>query len=179
MDVYELWAKALKHTEVIRPRVQYLSTFEDTTVPYILLSRSSINFGDTVARTGEVIVQRPSLILPPNNPQFSGFDFDEHLRSQESGLVNFLLIRGIQVPSLSYNNKTSALDIYEGDLNKAVSHYADQLQRRENVHAGLITGPEECWQFSVLIYVCSQVARNSARDIQKLLEEYKKNNKKD
>ena len=176
MDIYEAWAKALKNTEILRPRIHHLLTFEDTVVPYILLSESSINAGDTVARTGEVVVERPSLILPPNHPQFDGFEFD-HAPSTKDGLLNFLMIRGIQMPSLNYNNRTSSLNIYEGDLSKAVSYYLDSMQRRENVHTGLIAGPEDCWQFSVLIYVCTQVARNSARDITRLLEEYRKKNK--
>jgi hypothetical protein len=173
MDMYEAWAKALKNTEILRARIQHLLTFDDTVVPYILLSESSINAGDTIARTGEVVVEKPSLILPPNHPQFEGFEFDPG-RAPKGGLLNFLLIRGIQMPSLNYNNRTSSLDVYEGDLSKAVSYYLDHLQRKENVHTGLITGPEDCWQFSVLIYVCTQVARNSARDIASLLEEYRK-----
>jgi hypothetical protein len=176
MDIYEAWAKALKNTEILRARIQHLLTFDDTVVPYILLSESSINAGDTVARTGEVVVEKPSLILPPNHPQFEGFEFDPG-RAPKDGLLNFLLIRGIQMPSLNYNNRTSSLDVYEGDLSKAASYYLDRLQRKENVHTGLITGPEDCWQFSVLIYVCTQVARNSARDIVKLLEEYRKGKK--
>ena len=173
MDIYEAWARALKHTEILRPRVQHLLTFDDTVVPYILLSESSINDGDTIARTGEVIVEKPSLILPPNHPHFKGFDLDLS-RFPREDLLNFLLIRGVQVPSMNYNNRTSSLNIYEGTLSKAAAYYLDHLQSRENVHTGLIAGPEDCWQLSVLIYVCTQVARNSARDITKLLEEYRK-----
>ena len=176
MDIYEAWAKALKNTEILRPRIQHLLTFDDTVVPYILLSESSMNAGDTVARTGEVLVEKPSLILPPNHPHFEGFELEKS-GSPQDGLLNFLVIRGIQMPSMNYNNRTSSLNVYEGDLGKAVAHYLDHLQRKENVHTGLITGPEDCWQFSVLIYVCTQVARNSARDITKLLEEHRKKNK--
>ncbi|HPB69277.1 MAG TPA: hypothetical protein PLT76_07880 [Candidatus Omnitrophota bacterium] len=176
MDIYEAWAKALKNTEILRARIQNLLVFDDTVVPYILLSESSINAGDTIVRAGEVVVQKPSLILPPNHSQFAGFEFDPS-RAAQDGLLNFLLIRGIQMPSLNYNNRTSSLNVFEGDLSKAVSYYLDSMQRQENVHTGLITGPEDCWQFSVLIYVCTQVARNSARDLVQLLEEYHKKKK--
>jgi hypothetical protein len=176
MDAYEAWAKALKNTEIIRPRVQSLLTFKDTHVPYILLSESTVNLGDTVVRQGEVIVEKPSLILPPNVPQFEGFDFDEQMRGKDA-ILNFLLVRGMSIPSFHYNNKTYMIDVFEGNLNKAVSHYNGMLQNQENVQSGLMVGPEDCWQFSVIIYICTQIARNADVDIKRLLEEFKKKKK--
>ena len=66
------------------------------------------------------------------------------------------------------------IDVFEGNLKKAIAHYQEMLQHQENVQAGLMTGPEDCWQFSVIIYICSQIAKNADVDIRKLLEEYKK-----
>ena len=45
------------------------------------------------------------------------------------------------------------------------------LQQHENVHSGLIAGPEDCWQFSVILFVCSQVARSADGDIKRLLDD--------
>lgn len=177
MNSYDAWNKALKQTEIIRPRVQALRTFEDTPLPYILLSESSINAGDTVVRTGEVMVQKPALILPPNVPQFFGFDFEKMGEAGEDSFVNFLMVRGIQLPSFKYNNRTVAMDIFEGKLSQAIKHYREQLQSMENVHAGLVAGPEDCWPFSLLMYVCSQIVRNAEVDIRRLLEDYHKKNR--
>ena len=177
MDIHEAWNRALKYTEIIRPRVQSLLTFKDTHVPYILLSESSVNLGDTVVRRGEVIVEKPSLILPPNIPQFDGFEFEEKLKENKDRIMDFFLVRGMSIPSLHYNNKIYLIDIFEGNLNKAVSHYQEMLQHQENVQAGLMTGPEDCWQFSLIIYICSQIVKNADVDIRKLLDEYKKKNK--
>ena len=174
MDIYDAWTKALKQTVILRSRVQSLKTFEDTILPYIFLAESTVNEGDTVARTGEVVVERPALILPPHTPQFEGFDFESLNSFDQSSVVNFLLIRGIQIPSMHYNNKTSSLTVVEGNLNRTIPAYLNQMQQKENVAAGLLTGPEDCWQFSVLVYVASQIARNAERDIQKLLEEFRK-----
>ena len=173
MDIYQHWTNALKKTEIIRARVQALMTFSDTQVPYIMLSESSINQGDTVVRRGEVVVQRPNLILPPNIPQLQGFELDENNINQDS-LVNFLYVRGINMPSLRYNNRTHRLDIFEGSLTEAVRQYNTQLQHQENINTGLLTGPEDVWQFSLLIFVCSQIMRNAETDIRRLLEDYKK-----
>ena len=174
MDIYEAWTRALKSTEIIRPRLQPLMTFRETAVPYIFLSESSINLGDTVVRRGEVVVEKPALILPPNIPQFNGFDLEEKLGKDKEGIIDFLLVRGLTIPSMHYNNKTYMIDVFEGSLNKAVSHYKDLLQRQENVQAGLVTGPEDCWQFSVIIYICAQIIKNANTDIHKLIEEYKR-----
>jgi len=175
MDFEKLWSKALKHTEIIRSRVQGLSMIGDTHVPYFLLSESSINVGDTVVRKGEVLVQKPSLFIPPNNPQFQGFEFegeDDVKEFDENSFINFLIVRGISLPSLRYDNKTSSLDIFEGKLSQAIKYHQNKLQQQENVQAGLVVGPEDCWQFSVLIFVCSQIIRNADQDIRRLLDEY-------
>jgi hypothetical protein len=175
MDIQKAWQKALKQTEIIRPRIQHLLTFRDTVVPYILLSPSVINVGDTVVRKGEVLVERPSLILPPNIPQLQGFEFDndQDIRG-ENEVVNYLLVRGISLPSMHYNNRTHSLDVFEGDVGQAVKRHLRDLQRTENVQIGLLIGPEDCWQFSVLIYICTQVARNAEQDFRKLLQDLRR-----
>ncbi|MCR4336225.1 MAG: hypothetical protein NUV91_00240 [Candidatus Omnitrophica bacterium] len=174
MDIQKAWERALKQTEIVRSRVQLLKTFQETPVPYILLAESSINHGDTVVRKGEVILERPSLILPPNLPQFQGFEFDEQNKTDQDAFINFLLVRGVHFPSLRYNNQTYALDVFEGGLDKAIRYYSEQQQQSEDVLTGLIAGPEDCWQFSLLIYICSQIVKNANHDIRRLLDEYRR-----
>jgi len=175
MDFEKMWTKALKQTEIIRTRVHALSLSGDTHVPYLLLSESSINVGDTVVRKGEVLIQKPSLFIPPNNPKFEGFEFEgeDGIKGfDENSFINFLIVRGISIPSMHYGNKTSSLDIYEGKLFQAVKHHERIMQQQENVHSGLLVGPEDCWQFSILIFICSQIIKNADQDIQRLLDEY-------
>lgn len=172
MNPYDKWINALKHTQIIRSRVKSLRTDADTPMPYIFLSESSINHGDTVVRKGEVKIQKPALILPPNMPQFEGFEFEEGVKALPNSIANFFLVRGVSLPSYHYNNTTSQLDIFEGRLIKAIAFYKDELQRHENVHTGLIIGTEESWQFSVLLYNCTQVVKNANQDIQRLMDEF-------
>ena len=174
MNIQDHWEKALKRTEIVRPRVHPLDTFGSTHLPYIFLAESTVNSGDTVVRKGEVVVEKPSLILPFNTPKFEGFDFEEKLHLNPDFLMNFLLVRGVAFPSLRYNIKTDSLDVYEGRLNKALEHYRDVLQRSEDVRTGLFTGTEDNWQFSVLIFICAQVARSADNDLKKLLDDYQK-----
>ncbi len=174
MNIHDAWEKALTRTEILRSRMQGLATFSDTHVPYIMLSESSVHLNDTVVRRGEVVVRRPSIILPPNIPQFEGFEFEGEKVFDTEDMINFLLVRGITMPSLQYDNKTFFLDIFEGKTTKATDHFLDQLQKAEDVHTGLILGPEDCWQFSLLIFICGQVAKNADMDIKRFLDNYRK-----
>ncbi len=169
MDIENAWKKALRYTEIIRPRVELLHTFKTTHLPYVFLAESSVNVGDCVVRKGEVLVEKPSIILPPDSPQLEGFDFEDVSKYQQDMIVNFFIVRGIGFPSLKYNNKTYSLDIFEGRLSKAIEKHSLELQKEENVTSGLIVGAEDCWQFSVLIFVCMQILRSADNDIRKLL----------
>lgn len=174
MDFQQAWERALKETNIIRTRVSSLYTFDDTRVPYMFLSPSLINDGDTVVRKGEVVVQRPALVLPPNIPRFEGFEFDQEQGADQNAAINYLLVRGVTIPSLTYNNKTSSLDIFEGEMTRAIAHFANQLEREEDVSCGLLAGHEDVWQFSILIFICSQIARNTGMDIKRLMDDFRR-----
>lgn len=176
MDSASAWEKALRETEIIRSRVTGLQTFGETHVPYILLSPSTINEGDTVVRTGEVLVHRPTLILPPNIPQLEGFSFDDDRSFNEDSMINFLMVRGITLPSMKYDNKIFSLNVFEGKMKDAIGAHGNRLQREENTSTGLICGPDEVWQLSLLIFICSQIAKNSSADIRRLLDDYHRKN---
>lgn len=174
MDLEESWHKALQNTEILRTRLHALMTGADTHIPYVFLSESSINVGDSVVRKGEVVVHKPSLIVPPYHPSFLGFDFGEKDGLDENSVINFLIVRGVSLPSLSYDNRTNSLNIFEGRLSMAVKHYEDILRRQEDISTGLLTGPEDAWQFSLLVFIASQIIKNADHDIRKLLDQYKK-----
>ena len=176
MDIEKTWSRALKNTEIIRARVSALMTGADTRVPYILLSESAINIGDTIVRKGTVTVEKPAIIVPPHNPIFEGFEFEEE-KLDENTLINFLLVRGVRLPSMRYDNQTSSLNVFEGKLSQAIKDHEAILQREENVSTGLIAGPEDCWQFSLLIFICSQIMKNADMDIRHLLKDiYRRKN---
>lgn len=173
MDIHESWEKALKHTEIVRPRVQPLQTFETTRIPYIFLAESPASHGQTLVRQGGVDVDKPSILLPPNLPQFEGFEFEKHFSNAADYLTTFLMVRGIRFPSMKYENKITSLDCREEKLSNAVDFFLQGLQRQENVSTGLVIGSEDCWQFSVLIFVCHQILRSAEGDLRKIFERYR------
>jgi hypothetical protein len=154
--------------------VQPLATYDTTRLPYICLSESSVNSGDTAVRRGEVRVEKPAIVLPYNAPQFEGFDIEKVMHVNEELFKSFLLVRGVQFPGLKYNNQSHSLDVHEGSLSRAIAHFKSELQKSENVHTGLIAAPEDCWQFSVLLFVCGQVARSADGDIRRLMDDMRR-----
>lgn len=165
MNIQENWEKAVKFTEIIRPRVQPLSTNSDTAIPYIFLAKSLINEGDTVVRSGEVLVEKPLIALFSGSPQFEGFDFEKEADFNKDIFMNFLIVRGIKFPSMKYNNITHSLSVYEGKLESAIKYHLDKLERMEDVHTGLLTAPADSWQFATLIFICNQVIKSADNDI--------------
>ncbi len=174
MDIQELWDKARKKTELVRLRLQDLSTFESTALPYIFLAESSVNQGDTVVRRGHVMIDRPSIVMPGFSPQFEGFQFDDSLQLSEQSVATFLLMRGVQFPSLKYRHQHSSLDVIEGSLDQAVRRHVDKLARAEDTQTGLMIGPEDAWQFSVLLLVGALVIRSAEGDLRRMLDEWRR-----
>ncbi len=174
MNIMDRWEKALKKTEIIRPRVQPLLTFATTEMPYIFLAESALNIGDTVVRHGKVYAEKPSIILPENMPHFEGFEFEKDLETTEDTITNLFLVRGVHFPSYKYNNKVQSLDLFEGSLKSAETKYKNTLQKKEDVHTGLVMGPEDCWQLSVLIFILTMVAKSADRDLKNIIDDLSK-----
>ena len=174
MDIQELWDKALKGTEIIRMRLQDLATFETTSVPYVFLAESSLNQGDTVIRKGQVLIERPAIVLPQFSPQFEGFDLERELHIPSDMLATFLLVRGVQFPSLRYRHQISSLDLLEQSLQQAIEQVTQQLTTAEDIKTGLVIGPEDTWQFSLLLLVGALVVRSAEGDLRRILEEWRK-----
>jgi len=173
MDIESEWQKSLKMTRVVRSRVMPLATHENTLLPYVFLAESTLNRGDTVVRKGEITIEKPAIILPENLPSFEGFDFEQESPVRHDFITTFFMVRGIRFPSLRYQNKTESLDVFEGYVQKASDYWDDKLRAMEDVRTGLVCGPEESWQFSILILVAHQISRQADGDIRKLIDKYR------
>ncbi|MCK5451131.1 MAG: hypothetical protein KAI70_05145 [Candidatus Omnitrophica bacterium] len=173
MDIEQYWEKAQKKTEIIRGRAKALPTFQAARVPYIFLAESAVNEGNTVVRKGKIIIEKPMILLPEDLPQFDGFDFEDEMDLEQGTLQMFFLMRGIRFPSLKYNHRVDRLDLDEDGLSKCIEKYKKELERKENVNTALIIGPEDCWQFSILIYMGSLVGRCVRNDIMNLMDKFR------
>jgi hypothetical protein len=113
-------------------------------------------------------------VLPPFSPQFEGFDFGHEWQISEQAVATFLVVRGVQFPSLRYRHQLSSLDVVEGPLAQTIGKFDDQLKRLEDVQTGLLVGPEEAWQFSVLILVGALVVRSAQGDLRRILDDWRR-----
>lgn len=176
MSLENKWEKALNNTEIKRQRLQSLHTFKTTELHYILLGESTVNLGDTVVRKGKISVDKPMLVLPHNYPQFKGFDFKQGMETNSEDVRTFLLMRGIKFPSLEYNNELYSLDIIEKPLQETLKEYLNKLERKEDVKTGLLAGPEDCWQFSLIIYVATLIVKSTGPDMKNIIEKIRRDN---
>lgn len=175
MDIEEKWERAIRETNIVRYRLRSLLAFDATELSYVTLAPSAVNVGDTVVRKGKVVVHRPLIILPHGpHAQFEGFEFWEDFEVSGNDMRRFFLMRGISFPALKYKNELYKLDIFEGNLEKAIGYFTDQLERKEDIQSGLISGPEDVWQFSVLMYVATMAARSVSDNIEQIIEELRR-----
>lgn len=172
MDLDEAWKKAVKNTEIIRGRLARLDEYSGADLPYVFLAESEINIGDTIVRKGRINIDKPMIYLNDGSPQFYGFDFEENLKINTESIKTFLLMRGINFPSLKYTN-SSEIEICEGALDKAIDKYSDSLAKEENTDTGLIVGLADYWQFSVLVYVANLALKSAPDNIRKLMRKFR------
>ncbi len=174
MDLEEKWQRTLEETKVLKFYHPNLSIHEATDLPYIFLGASVVNPGDTVVRKGHVTVDKPFIVLPQNMPQFAGFDFEQDLGTTDSDMQLFLMVRGIHFPSLKYKNESSSIEVLEKDPERLLEEYQNEIDRMEDILTGLILGPAECWQLSLLVYVGTVAGHSAARDIERYLKNLRK-----
>jgi hypothetical protein len=67
----------------------------------------------------------------------------------------------------------SSLDVFEGNVDEAIKHFGNQLQSQENTSAGLLVAPDDVWPFSLMIFICGQIAKNSSTDIKKIMDQWR------
>ena len=174
MDFEEKYQKVIEETTICKCYRLKLSTRTSTTLPYIFLGASQINRGDTVVRKGKVAVESPLLIIPKNIPQFFGFDFEENLDIDDNNLISFFMLRGISFPSLKYTNEISTIEVEDKNPQEAISFYKDEIERKEDLQTGLIFGPVEYWQLSIIFYVNFLINRSARNDIDQYLRELRR-----
>lgn len=173
MDLTDMWQLAMKTTKVRRKRLASLETFEDTRIPYVLVSEHPRGPAQSNVRQGHVQVGKPRLFLPDHHPQFEGFDFDQ-IEANENTIQTMMYVRGIRLPSMKFKNVRSHM-LYDGTIDEAVAQYGREMGRAEDVDTGLILGQEAVWPFALLFYVSMLIAKNLPKDIERLLEEIREN----
>ncbi len=172
IDIEKKWEEALKKTKIVRSRYRKLETFKKTTVPYVLVNESLVNKGCTVIREGSVEVSPVYFHLPYSKYELLNFKFKETTNYSDEIIKSFLLIRGVQLPSMKYRNSEVKLEVKEKSVEEVIKEYMHYFQRTEDIDTGLIISIPDIWQFSLIIYIASLALRSAENDIKNFLDRF-------
>lgn len=168
---YQKFIEAVRNTKILRARKNYLFTFGNTRLPYVMVANSLINAGSSIIRTGEVVVEKPQIIISNDSSAFEGFDIDRSLVDLDQ--VKFALMsRGISFPQMNYKNSTQFLEVVSDKLEVIIERQMNQFEDANDSRVGLIQCREDTWNLSLLHYVLTQVVRSSTSNMQEYLERY-------
>ncbi len=170
IDIDKKWQEALRKTKIVRSKYGKLETFKKTVVPYVLISKSLVNKDTTVVREGKVEVSPVMIHLPSGNFEFYGFDFKETTDYSDEIIKSFLLIRGVQLPSMKYSNTQVKLEVFDKPIEEVVKEYKELLLRKEDIDTGIIISIPDIWQFSLIIYLANLVAKSIDNDIKNIFD---------
>ena len=171
INSYQKFIEAIKTTKVLRARKNFLFTFGNTRLPYVILASSVINTGSTVIRTGEVVVEKPQIIITNDAAVFEGFDIDRSAIDLDQVKIA-LMSRGISFPQMNYKNSTQNLEVVNDKLEVIIERQMNEFEDSNDSRVGLIQCREDTWNLSLLHYVLTQVIRSSSSNMQEYLERY-------
>lgn len=172
IDIEKKWEEAIKKTKIVRSRYTKLETFKKTVVPYVLINESLVNKGCSVVREGSVEVSPAFIHLPYSKYELLNFKFKETTNYSDEIIKSFLLIRGVQLPSMKYRNTEVKLDVKEKSVDEIVKEYLEYFQRVEDIETGLIISIPDIWQFSLVIYIATLATKSVENDIKNFLNNF-------
>lgn len=170
IELNKKWEEAVKKTKIIRSRYTKLETFKKTVVPYVLVNKSLVNKSSTVVREGKVEVSPAIIHLPYSKFELQNFKFKETTNYSDEIVKSFLLIRGVQLPSMKYSNTEVKLEVVDKPLDEVIKEWQELFQRKEDIETGLIISIPDIWQFSLIIYLASLVVKSADSDIKNFLD---------
>jgi len=166
MDIADERIKhAVKHTEILRPPRQTISTFGMTNIYYYLLTEPAYSelvkdVTETVIREGRVIAERPMVVTPYYLSQLEGFS--PEARKYFDMLIK---IQGANAPGLfyAYKNEPKELTIVSDSLLSVVSKLNAEIDKRGDPLASIIKGEDELWDVSLMKFIY-EMTRSSLQD---------------
>jgi len=156
---------AIRHTEILRPPKQSLTTFGSTNIYYYLVTEPIYselvkNITETVIREGRVIAEKPKIVTPYYLSRVEGFSTDA-----KRYFEMLLKTRGPNAPGLfyTYKNEPKELNIVSDSLPSVVEKLNDEIDRRGDPLTSIIRGQDELWDVSLIKFIY-EITRSSLRD---------------
>ena len=148
---------AVKHTEVIKPPRQSLSTFGTTNVYYYMVTEpayqeivGSASADETVIREGRVIAEKPKIVTPYYLSRLEGFSADARqyfkMLTKEHGSDAAGLF-------YAYRNEPKDLTIVSENWMTVANKLSDEIDSRGDPLASIIKGEDELWDVSLMKFI--------------------------
>ena len=122
---------AARHTEILRPPKQSLSTFGITNIYYYLVTEPAYSelvkdISETVIREGRVIAERPRIVTPHYLSRLEGFSSDARRYFD-----TLLQMHGADVPGLfyTYKNEPKELNIVSNNWMAVVDKLNEEIDK--------------------------------------------------
>ncbi len=155
----------VKHTEILRPPKQTISTFGTTSICYYLVTEPAYSelvkdITETVIREGRVIAERPRIVTPYYLSRLEGFSHEA--RKYFDTLIK---MHGANAPSLfyTYKNEPKELTIVSDNLLSVVNKLNAEIDKRGDPLTSIIKGEDELWDVSLMKFI-HEVTRSSLPD---------------
>lgn len=153
---------AVRHTEILRPPKQTLSTFGTTNIYYYLLTEPAYleltkGVNETVVREGRVIAERPRIVTPYYLSRLEGFGLEARRY-----LDVLIKTYGLDAPGLfyTYRNEPKELNIVSNHWQAVVGKLNVEIDKRGDPLTSIIKGEDELWDVSLLKFIY-ELARSS------------------
>ena len=156
---------AVRHTEILRPPKQTLSTFGTTNIYYYLLTEPAYleltkGVNETVVREGRVIAERPRIVTPYYLSRLEGFGLEA--RRYLDALTKTY---GLDAPGLfyTYRNEPKELNIVSNHWQAVVDKLNAEIDKRGDPLTSIIKGEDELWDVSLLKFIY-EITRSSLQN---------------
>jgi len=153
---------AVRHTEILRPPKQRLSTFGMTNIYYYLVTEPAYSdlvkdVTETVIREGRVITERPRIVTPYYLSHLEGFSSDAKRYFEALTKAH-----GPNTPGLfyTYKNEPKELNIVSDNLLSVVSKLNTEIDKRGDLLSAIIKGTDELWDVSLMKFIY-EITRSS------------------
>ncbi|MFO8010106.1 MAG: hypothetical protein R6U89_04745 [Dehalococcoidia bacterium] len=149
---------ALSHTEIVRPPMQRLNTFGNTSVHYYLLTEPMDSVNETRIREGRVIAERPRIVTA--DYFLNAFEgFGEHASDQAREMLSRLGYSP-DIMEYKYRNEDTHSWVLSEEIGDVAIKLASKIDYEDDPMAAILKGPDDAWQVSLLQFIM-QVTRSS------------------
>jgi hypothetical protein len=160
-------AEAITKTRVLRAPKQHLATFGVTNVKYYLVTDPSYRDlvpgqEESVVRDGRVISERPTIVTPTYIMNLEGFSEDARKYMEQQAHQ-----QGPHSPGIlyQYRNEPGGMDIVSDKVSVVAQRIGEDLDRREENTAAVITGADDLWDVSVMKFIYEYTAASLASNV--------------